>query len=95
MNIRLLLDFVLIDPTPVEEQTAAGIILVKSETNKAPTSGIVIIVGPGRHGTGTFIETTVKSGDKVMWHKFAGAEMVIEGKSFILMHESDLTCVIE
>ena len=94
MNIRLFSDYVLINPTPAEEQTPGGIFLVKSETESAPTTGKVIAFGPGRYDSGTFIKITVKHSDKVMWHKFAGTKVVIDGATYLLMHEFDLTCII-
>ncbi|MCK4500120.1 co-chaperone GroES [Candidatus Babeliales bacterium] len=95
MKVRLLFDYILIEPTSIEETTKSGIILIQSDTNKAPTIGKVVAIGPGRFDNGTFIRTVVKLNDKVMWHKFAGSVMEVNNIKYMLMHESDLTCVIE
>lgn len=87
-------DRVLIDPTPVEEKTESGIILAQSETNKTPTRGTVVAVGPGRTENGVLVPMTVKPGDLVMWSKFAGSIIELGGSKFLLMRESDISGVI-
>lgn len=90
MNIKPLADRVLISPTPAEEVTAAGIIIPDSAKEK-PLKGTVIAVGPG-----TKDETmTVKAGDEVLFGKYAGTEVELEGTKYLIMRQSDILGVIE
>jgi chaperonin GroES len=84
------LDRVLVRPIPVEEKTTGGIILAQTDTNATPTRGVVVAVGPGRWDSGVFIGTMTAVGDKVMWSKFSGSELSLNGEKLLLMRESDL-----
>ena len=90
MNIKPLADRVLILPTPAEEVTAAGIIIPDSAKEK-PLRGSVIATGNGTKDE----EMVVKTGDEVLYGKYAGTEIELEGTKYIIMRQSDILAVIE
>ncbi len=90
MNIKPLADRVLISPTPAEEVTAAGIIIPDSAKEK-PLKGTVIAVGNGTKDE----EMILKTGDKVLFGKYAGTEVELEGTKYLIMRQADVLGVIE
>ncbi|MGK7394226.1 MAG: co-chaperone GroES [Candidatus Cyclobacteriaceae bacterium M3_2C_046] len=89
IKIQPLADRVLIEPASAEEKTASGIIIPDTAKEK-PLKGTVVAVGKG-----TKDETmTVKQGDQVLYGKYAGTEINIEGKDFLIMRESDIYAII-
>ena len=90
MNIKPLADRVLISPTPVEEVTAAGIIIPETAKEK-PLKGTVIATGNGTKDE----EMVVKAGDEVLFGKYAGTEVELEGTKDLNMRQSDVLAVIE
>lgn len=90
MNIKPLADRVLISPTPAEEVTAAGIIIPDSAKEK-PLKGTVIAVGPGTKDE----QMTVSNGDEVLFGKYAGTEVELEGTKYLIMRQSDILGIIE
>lgn len=90
MNIKPLADRVLISPTPVEEVTAAGIIIPDTAKEK-PLKGTVVATGNG----GKDEEMVVKAGDDVLFGKYAGTEIELEGTKYLIMRQSDILAVIE
>ncbi len=89
MNIKPLADRVLILPTPAEEVTAAGIIIPDSAKEK-PLRGTVIATGNGTKDE----EMVVKKDDEVLYGKYAGTEVEIEGTKYLIMRQSDILAVI-
>ena len=90
MNVKPLADRVLIQPTPAEEVTVAGIIIPDSAKEK-PLKGTVLAVGPG-----TKDETMeLKAGDTVLYGKYAGTEVELDGEKVLVMRQSDILAVIE
>lgn len=90
MNIRPLADRVLINPTAAEEVTMSGIIIPDSAKEK-PLRGTVLAVG-----TGTKDEPMLlKEGDEVLYGKYAGTEIELEGVKYLMMRQSDVFAVIE
>ncbi|MFT4684273.1 MAG: chaperonin GroES [Flavobacteriales bacterium] len=89
INIKPLADRVLIEPTAAETTTASGIIIPDSAKEK-PQKGIVIAVGKGTKEE----PTTVKVGDTVLYGKYAGTELNVEGKDYLIMRESDIFAII-
>lgn len=90
MTIKPLADRVLIDPTPAEEVTMAGIIIpdsAKEKTNK----GKVIAVGAGTKDE----EMVVKPGDEVLYGKYAGTEVELDGNKLMIMRQSDILGIVE
>ncbi len=96
LNIRPLADRVLVEPIEEEEVTFAGGKLVLPETAKEkPQKGVVLAAGPGRKDdSGKVIPMDVKEGDQVLYAKYAGTEIKIEGKKYLILKESDVLAVI-
>lgn len=89
LNIKPLADRVLIAPSQAEEKTAGGIIIPDTAKEK-PQRGEVVAVGPGKKDE----PLTVKEGDTVLYGKFAGTEISIEGNDYLIMRESDIVAII-
>ena len=89
MNIRPLADRVLIEPTAAEETTMAGIIIPDSAKEK-PLKGKVLAVGNGTKDE----EMILKVGDTVLYGKYAGTEIELEGTKYLMMRQSDVLAVL-
>jgi chaperonin GroES len=95
MNLRPLADRVVVEPSEKEEKTASGIILPDTAKEK-PQEGEIIAVGPGRRDEdGKIIPMDVKQGDIVLFAKYAGTEIKIEDKKFLILKESDILAIVE
>lgn len=93
--LRPLGDRIIIELVEVEEKTAFGIVLPDSAKEK-PQTGKVVAVGTGRVlDNGTRIELDVKSGDEIIFSKFAGTEVKYDGKEYLIIRESDILAVIQ
>ena len=89
VSLKPLADRVLVEPAPAEEKTAGGIIIPDTAKEK-PQRGKVVAVGGGKKDE----PMTVKTGDTVLYGKYAGTEITIEGKDYLIMRESDIFAVI-
>ena len=89
MNIQPLADRVLIEPAEAEQKTAAGIIIPDTAKEK-PQRGKVLAVGKGTKDH----EMTVKVGDNVLYGKYSGTEIDIDGTKYMIMKESDIYAII-
>ena len=89
MNIKPLADRVLIIPAPVEEKTIGGIIIPDSAKEK-PLRGEVITVGNGTKDE----EMILKAGDQVLYGKYAGTELDLDGTKYLIMRQSDVLAII-
>jgi chaperonin GroES len=89
VNIKPLADRVLIQASAAEEKTAGGIIIPGSAQEK-PQKGTVVAVGPGKKDE----PTTVKEGDTVLYGKYAGTEITVEGAEYLIMRESDILAIV-
>lgn len=89
MKIKPLSDRVLIQPNPAEERTASGLIIPDTAKEK-PLAGKIIAVGPGT----SEITMEVKVGDEVLYGKYAGTEVNVEGKDYLIMRQSDIFAII-
>jgi chaperonin GroES len=95
MKFRPLHDRVLVRRVEQEEKTSGGIIIPDTAKEK-PMEGEVIAVGPGgRDETGKLIPLDVKVGDRVLFGKWSGTEVKIDGEELLIMKESDIMGVIE
>ena len=95
MHFRPLHDRVLVRRIDVEEKTAGGIIIPDTAKEK-PQQGEVIAVGPGgRNEQGQLVPLDVKVGDRVLFGKWSGTEVKIDGEELLIMKESDLLGVAE
>jgi chaperonin GroES len=95
MGFRPLHDRVLVRRVEQTEKTAGGIIIPDTAKEK-PQEGEVIAVGPGtRDENGTLVALDVKTGDRVLFGKWSGTEVKIDGEELLIMKESDILGVIE
>ena len=94
MKIKPLADRVVVKPQEAEETTASGIILPDTAKEK-PQAGEIVAIGPGKiSDAGNVIAMTVKVGDNVLYGKYSGTEITIEGDEVIIMRESDILAVL-
>ena len=89
MNIKPLADRVLILPAPAEEKTIGGIIIPDTAKEK-PLQGEVVAVGNGTKDE----EMVVKTGDNVLYGKYAGTEIDFDGEKYLIMRQSDILAII-
>lgn len=95
MNFKPLLDRVVIKRVAEESKTAGGIIIPDTAKEK-PSQGIVVAVGAGsRDEAGKLIPMTLKNGDKVLFGKWSGTEIKIDGEDLLIMKESDVLGILE
>jgi len=83
-------DRVVVKPAPAEEKTSGGIIIPDTAKEK-PQRGEVIAVGPGKDGNAM----TVTKGDIVLYGKYAGQEVTLEGNDYLIMREDDILVVVD
>ncbi|HPZ89596.1 MAG TPA: co-chaperone GroES [Flavihumibacter sp.] len=89
MNITPLHDRVVVKPAPAEEKTAGGIIIPDTAKEK-PQRGTVVAAGPGKKDE----PTLVKVGDTVLYGKYAGTELQLDGGDYLIMRESDILAIV-
>lgn len=89
INIKPLADRVLIEPMEAETKTASGIYIPDTAKEK-PQQGKVVAVGPGTKDE----KLTVKVGDTVLYGKYSGTELKLEGSDYLMMRESDILAII-
>ncbi|MDT3403055.1 MULTISPECIES: co-chaperone GroES [Mucilaginibacter] len=85
LNIKPIGDRVVVEAAPAEEKTASGIFIPDTAKEK-PQQGTVVAVGDGKKDE----PMTVKVGDKVLYSKYGGTEITIDGKEYLMMRESDI-----
>lgn len=94
MNVKPLADRVIVEPLEAAEKTAGGLYIPDNAKEK-PQKGRIVAAGPGKlSDTGSLMKMEVKAGDTVLYGKYSGTEVVIEGKEFLIMRESDVLAVI-
>jgi chaperonin GroES len=89
VNIKPLADRVIIEPAAAEEKTASGIIIPDTAKEK-PQKGSVVAVGNGKKDE----PITVKVGDSVLYGKYAGTEITVDGEEYLIMRESDIFAIV-
>ena len=94
MTLKPLLDRVVIKSVAAEETTKSGIILTGSAKEK-PQMSEVIAVGPGGMVDGKEVIMYVKPGDKVIYSKYAGTEVKLDGEEYTIVRQSDILAVVE
>ena len=95
MNLKPLGDRLVVEPKEREQTTPSGLVLPETAAEK-PQEGEVLAVGPGRRDDdGKRIELDVKVGDRVLYAKYGGTEVKIDGKKLLILKESDVLAVIE
>lgn len=94
MNLTPLHDRVIVKPSQPEEVTKGGIIIPDTAKEK-PMQGQVVAVGKGKVGDdGKLVEMQVKVGDKVLYGKYSGTEVTIDGEEYLIMRENDIFAII-
>ncbi len=95
LSIKPLADRVLVKPAPAEEVTKGGIFLPDTAQEK-PQKGEIVAIGPGKisEDTGKNIPMSVKVGDMVLYGKYSGTEIKIDGEDYLIMRESDLFAIL-
>ncbi len=95
MNLKPLGDRLIVEPIEQEEMTASGIVLPETAKEK-PMQGKVLAAGPGgRKDDGSRIAMDVKVGDKVLYAKYAGTEVKLNDKKYLILKESDVLAIVE
>jgi len=89
LNIKPLADRVLVEPLEAETKTASGIIIPDTAKEK-PQKGNIVAVGPGTKEN----PVTVKVGDSVLYGKYSGTELKLDGKNYLIMRESDILAIV-
>ncbi len=89
LSIKQLADRVIVKPAAAEEKTAGGIIIPDTAKEK-PQKGTVVAAGPGKKDD----PVTVKVGDTVLYGKYAGTEISVEGQDLLIMRESDILAIV-
>ena len=89
LNIIPLADRVLVEPLEAETKTASGIIIPDTAKEK-PQKGSIVAVGPGTKEN----PVTVKVGDSVLYGKYSGTELKLDGKDYLIMRESDILAIV-
>ncbi len=94
VNINPLGDRIVVKPIEAEEKTKGGIILPDTAKEK-PVEGSIMAAGPGRKSDdGKIVEMEVKVGDKVLYGKYSGTEVTIDGEEYLIMRESDIFAIV-
>jgi len=94
VNLKPLADRVIVKPMEAAEKTKGGIILPDTAKEK-PIEGTIVAVGPGKvTEDGKQVKLEVKEGDKVLYGKYSGTEVTVEGEEYLIMRESDIFAII-
>jgi chaperonin GroES len=94
MNVKPLADRVIVKPLEAEQKTAGGIIIPDNAKEK-PQKGEIVAVGNGKIAdNGEKVAMELKKGDKILYGKYSGTEVSIEGQEYLIMRESDVLAVI-
>ena len=94
LNINPLGDRIVVKPMEAEETTKGGIILPDTAQVK-PVEGTIVAAGPGRKSDdGKTVEMEVKVGEKILYGKYSGTEVTIEGEEYLIMRESDIFAIV-
>lgn len=89
LNVTPLHDRVIVQPAAAEQKSAGGIIIPDTAKEK-PQRGTVLAAGPGKKDE----PVTVKAGDQVLYGKYAGTEITVDGKDYLIMRESDILAIV-
>lgn len=95
MNLKPLADKLIVEPIEQKEMTDSGIVLPETAKEK-PMQGKVLAVGPGaRREDGAHIAMDVRTGDTVLYAKYAGTEVKIESKKYLILKETDVLAIVQ
>ena len=94
LKLKPLEDRVVVEPKEAEDKTASGIILPDTAQEK-PQEATIVAMGPGKASdSGTIVKMTVKVGDKILYGKYSGTEVTVDGKDYLIMRESDILAIL-
>lgn len=94
MNVKPLADRVLVEALEAAEKTAGGL-YVPDTAKEKPQKGRIVAAGPGKAAdNGTIVKLEVKVGDTVLYGKYSGTEVSVDGKEYLIMRESDVLAII-
>ena len=93
-RLRPLGDRVVVRPGPAEEKTTAGLFIPDTAQEK-PLQGSVVSAGPGRTENGHHVAMTVKSGDEVLFGKYSGTEITLDGEELLIVREDDILGIVD
>jgi chaperonin GroES len=94
MNIKPLADRVVVKPLEAEEKKQGSIIIPDTAKEK-PMQGEIVAVGPGKvTESGQKVNMEVKKGDKVLYGKYSGTEVTLDGKDYLILRESDILAIL-
>ncbi len=94
INLTPLADRVIVKPSEAEEKTKGGIILPDTAKEK-PIEGTIVAAGPGKvTDDGKTVKLGVKVGDKVLYGKYSGTEITVEGEEYFIMRETDIFAIV-
>ena len=95
LKLKPLGNRLVVEPLEAEEVTAGGIVLPETAKEK-PQKGVVLSIGPGeRDDKGKRIEMDIQAGDTVLYAKYAGTEIKVDGKKLLIIKESDILAIID
>ncbi|HZP43878.1 MAG TPA: co-chaperone GroES [Candidatus Binatia bacterium] len=95
MKVRPLNDRVIVRRVEETEQRSTGGIIIPDTAKEKPQEGKVVAVGPGRREDGKVIAPDVRAGDRVLFGKYAGTEIKLDGEEHLILREEDILGVIE
>ena len=93
-SLKPLDDRIVVKPSEEEEMTASGLV-IPDTAKERPQEGEVIAVGPGRFEEGQRVPMDVKAGDKVIYSKYGGTEVKVEGEEYLILSARDVLAVID
>ena len=94
MKLKPMSDRIVVRVCEAEEKTASGIILPDTAQEK-PSEGEIVAVGPGKtNDAGVLIKMSLKKGDKVLYGKYSGTEVKVDGENLLIMRESDILATL-
>ncbi|MEE8341836.1 MAG: co-chaperone GroES [Candidatus Neomarinimicrobiota bacterium] len=94
LKLKPLEDRVVVEPKEADDKTASGIILPDTAQEK-PQEATIVAMGPGKASdSGTIVKMTVKVGDRVLYGKYSGSEVTVDGKEYLIMRESDILAIL-
>ena len=94
LKLKPLEDRVVVEPKEAEDKTAQGIILPDTAQEK-PQEATIVAMGPGKASdSGTIVKMTVKVGDNILYGKYSGTEVTVDGKDYLIMRESDILAIL-
>jgi chaperonin GroES len=95
MRVRPLQDRVIVRRVEEQEQKSAGGIIIPDTAKEKPQEGKVVAVGPGKKEDGKVLTLDVKAGDRVLFGKYAGTEIKLDGEEHLILREEDILGVVE